>query len=167
MILGRAAKQLPLVILFLALNVRSERGKVDDLRGEKGWDSCAPLPPLSRQCRRENQFVQQKQEQSVEARLQGTRQTEENKGIEEVSGWEGWADGAELFISAQSWSSRKADGASQKGSSGSLRFNPLGTGCLYRAVMAIGHGEVSSLSLRVHYASFFGQEEAQILPRDS
>lgn len=133
MILGRTAKHLPLVVLFLALNVRLERGKVDDLRGEKGCDSSAPLPPLSRQCRRENQFVQQKQEQSVSARLQGTKQTEENKGIEEVSGWEWWEDGAELFINAQSWSSWQVDRASRKGSSGSLRFNPLGTRCLYTA----------------------------------
>ena len=59
-------------------------------------------------------------------RLQGAKQTEENKTIEKVSSWEEWEDRAELFINARSWGPQKVDGASWKVSSGSLCFNPLG-----------------------------------------
>lgn len=74
--------------------------------------------------------MQKKQEQGVSTRLQGTKQTEENKAIEKVSGWEEWEDEPELFINAWSWRLQKVDRASWKVSSGSLCFNPSGARCL-------------------------------------
>lgn len=45
--------------------------------------------------------MQKKQKRRVWERLQGTKQTEENKAIEKVSGWEEWEGRAELFINAE------------------------------------------------------------------
>lgn len=50
---------------------------------------------------KESQFVQRNQKRGVWERLQGTKETEENKAIEKVSGWEEWKGRAELFINAE------------------------------------------------------------------
>lgn len=99
----------------------------------------------------------------------------DNKAIEQASGWEERADGAELFINARSWSLRRVARASWKVSSGSVRFNPLGARRLLsdgswaaRGSLSIrGHSQCAQASLKGGDASFLCPEEVHPLPWDS